>query len=269
MAAVNLFKCVLGFNSGKFGWTESYYNKAVTDLDALIAFGDDMANLRKYLLGYGVKIEFIRAQDELKPNVTKIKTVNYVNDLISVPNYDSDVPYSTVMIRIVSVGFSRRMFLLSGAPDRLIVNPPGPTSIPQWDSAFNKWKAYMLDANNGWSLKVFDQTGGNPAAFVSNATVATDVVTITAPLFTTAKGNKVAVKSINPRAFNGRYVIDSIAGNDYTMKPGKTFTANYIEKGTIRNVAFIVDQMKAIDVSGETHRVRGRALKSPRGRRRR
>jgi len=157
------WKGVLIFNSGRNGWTETWYKEASTIAETNTPF-QNFAGIRQKLCGKYATIEAIRIVSEDKPRVHQLVPTKFV---VSAGAGLSDTPWNGILARVAtSDRLYQRNVYLRGVVDELIqrlldgtFNPAGNTDLT------DPWEGFLSSARaNGIRFKARLKTGEGATA---------------------------------------------------------------------------------------------------------
>jgi len=279
-------RCTQFFTSGAYGWSDTVWSTAEDPVAAMHAF-ITLAGLRFALLGTEVESPYLRTSDDLILRDAAVvntafdtafggvdKLNPFRGDFPKLPRTRAlesaaDQPYSAILLRMQSGTLSHRMSYLRGAPDRLIVNPPGPASDPRWDTAFNNYRA-ELTSGRWYYLRLDRNPGSNPVKPVQNVVGADPNTILTVPAHGFVSGDSVfANKFVGTNLPRGNYTVLKITDDTLKLKEYTPAIFTYLRGGFLQKNTKNLGVITSVIIRGETHRDTGLPFDRPRGRRKR
>lgn len=296
-----IHKATLFFESGLYGWTESFWRDTNASLDNTLALATKLALKRAAISGYGVKITYIRSSDEAERGDSSISaTPIWVVGASFAPPAEldprtfytvspaevaaADQPYSAVMVRMESVpsggnppiSMKRRTMYLRGLPDVDIVNPPPFARVAKWNDAFDKWRSELTQ----WSFRATNRNIGAVTRNILGWSFSPLFVSLNILNHPYVTGDLLAIrgaKAANSGFRPNRYVrvaaipdVNTIQVVSENGRPIRYLAGTEASGGTTALVttATIYPLIAHVSITGETHRTTGRPFGSPVGRRR-
>lgn len=280
-----VMRAQLFFQDGAVGWSESYWNNSAASIDDLETRTVALAKKRMKLLGQGSTslvptagplLIYIRSED------LTTKNVKVLNGQEAIPQGfkerstgQSEVPWSTVLLRYTfgdGANFYRSMRELSGVPDDIVVDPPGPRVSTDWFGNFNNWVSYIKSPANGWCFPHFVYTPipGLTVLAVNRGPLGDLVLDFNALPAGSSPATFYA-RGFRPNQWNGQLTMRA-----NLVPPGTSWTTlnkfykappGPIAPGFLATRTFTLAQITNCIIRGETHRSRGRVFGQPRGRR--
>jgi hypothetical protein len=272
------------------GWSETLYN-TVSGIPSLTTLATTYAKNRFPLLSYNQSISHIRLTTYNTPptpnggtiilygGVQYTQTQLDANPQLQVlVSNAADLPQASIQCSFLETnGVRKKTLYFRGVPDRIEVNPPGPTVMT--DAAYlklwNRWTNGVISDGWGWlgrtpvpaptimvqSVLVTAGGGGLPSIMLVTTTAAHG---LTVPGKISFKGGRST-----PR-LKGTYQLLTAAGNSFTVAVNTTTTPVITSPPFVipfTYTLYTVGPNGSITIAGETtHRV-GRPFGQPRGRR--
>lgn len=236
-------KCTMIFHSGIQGFSETWYYSGVDYTAAMTALRK-LANARHALCGAEVTLDYLRVSDEAKrrdslveaPNAKTVQKVGVGADIggestLIVDWGNTDKPDQGILARVEATADFRGMHCIRGVPDALIVWPDGPSNLPGWDKAFEKYKKLLIGT---FSLRVRAQNGlfaQKPIVSIDPAGGGSDVIVFTVPGHGFLNGQLVRVTNFRlnrpPFKVNGTFTVSSanLTANTFSLRSYPPFGA--------------------------------------------
>lgn len=273
------------FQDTDVGWSETYWNVSAASVSDLIVRAKKLAPKRVGLLGTGPialatpgpVLTYIRGEDLANKNQTLIAVQSDVpQGSKERASGTSEVPWSTILLRFTFGDpghIYRAMRMLSGVPDDVVVDPPGPVVSTDWFKNFALFKSFITDANNGWGLPHATYTPLAGGVTINNvAWAAPGQLTITfSAIPPLSSPSVIYLRGFTPRQWNGPVSIAAALSPPGTVwvTSGKTFkpVGSMAQVGSANVRGIVVGPISDLAIRGETHRARGRPFGQPRGRR--
>jgi hypothetical protein len=302
MARSKGFKCTLFFNSGVQGWTESWTNCAVANLDDMETDSRALAMKRLAICGLGVELVGIRiSNQDAVPPVSRpipIQANGLENSPVaadaSVTGYSdpvtraADVSYSDLLLMCRTAAGRKKLVWLAGMPDALIrTDPNGIDLTPAannatWLANYQLWRALVQGGKWGFVGRDKASTDVLPQAIVqwvapggagSNIAFVLNGGSIYSPGDQVAVTGTRAVNKAN-RVPNGKWIVQQVQSinsgtqTQYTLNASAAIDVTVIFKpGTVAKVAYDKFVITAVQVLRQGEHKRGRPFGGARGRR--
>jgi hypothetical protein len=110
------YKGTMFFEQGASGWSESFYQDALSP-DLALSNLRDLQSARLGCANGSTTGTFVRVEDIAQPGVAFLSEVN-----LSPKNLNAaDTPWQSLLVRLVATEGSRRMYLMRGVPDNVII----------------------------------------------------------------------------------------------------------------------------------------------------
>lgn len=164
-----LFQGTLFFESGKFGWSETYGLDAA-DVESATGVFRLLQLARKDLLGENAQITYRRVYSADPNNGESYLKAVAFKDGVPDPNHGlSDRPYSAVLCDLSLEGNKKGRIFMRGVPDDMITqghgNPTGFSPSASWINAFDDFN-FALVGNSFRRIKVTrTNPGSTPPAY--------------------------------------------------------------------------------------------------------
>lgn len=268
-----VYKATYIFNTGRQGWTETFYLDRATRVAAYNSAAQ-VGLVRALMMGKGAVLEAIRTSDVIIPGDSDYVVVgNLGEDVVLADN--RDLPETAWLIRADSAGLYRRMVYMRGLPD----------DWTRWNQVTSTWLpvAEFVQAFGAWSNEALNQDFKIQAIskvdaavnqkVVSNAAADGTGVTYTATAHGYAVNDKVKVSRLQgtgAKYANRVGIIDVVAANTFHfLAPDAVGQAILISKpGIARRQQIIYVSINSFTMLRPVSHKTGRAFFVPRGRRR-
>lgn len=267
------------------GWSETYWNQAAVSSDDLGAKLNNLLQKRVALLGYSAvvsnivypTVKYIRLEDASVKQITFLKTLpGFINDVKQRQVTAAEVAWSTVFYRIannVPATAVRSIRELSGVPDVEIVDPDNTPNNQDWAKAFQAWKIYLQNTNNGWAIPRASYTPypGMPIALAVRNADGSILLSFSGDPIPGQNSLNGYMRGWTPRQWNGRVVLNRVlppAGLVF-QSVGKIFKpiSTSLTLGTVNTKGITLVPITDVDLRGQTAKKRGRPFGLHRGRR--
>jgi len=261
------------FRDHAYGWSETHWGNASFDsLGELKLIGPNLWKARAALLGFDPgdpdpQLTYVRYSDDSLKGDSLIETPlaggSSVGGKLTAGD-PAEVPYSVILLRGESTSLYHKMFYLSGIPDSVIVDPPGPVQPPEFQrrmtAYFNVLKQFFA-----WRGKQKGQPG-QVKAITGIGGANNNVITCPAHGFLTGAG--VLIQGCSPKYPALGYHTITVTGAD-TFSLNGVIEPGYVYQngGTATLKITGLLPYTNVVIRGETHRNRGRPFPFVRGRR--
>lgn len=287
-------RATLFFESGKYGWSETYFRQAETLQDTM-GFAQFLAASRAKLMGYGVGLTYLRCSDDavrrdalvdrpqlfaaspsspaqvptalaLQPGQGYMIIPPGANIVKPAVGKLADVPYSAILVRMESGSEYHRLVYMRGCPDDIIVNPAGPILEKAWKDSFDAFLSQLVKGAWGF-MAVSRNTTRYPLKPIVGQLVA-DPWTVEVTGHGFAKGDTVRVAGVrgHGKLPNGLWTVVPVDTNHFQLY-GYAGPLTLAWGGTVQLQKREFIPIKTALIRGETHRDTGRPFDSPVGRR--
>lgn len=257
------------------GWSEKYFNDSSANAEDAHTAGINLCNLRTNMNVLAIQTQAVRTSDE------KIQRDAYLTEggqsfkgtqltLASALDQDAEMPYSTALVREYNGSRYHAQRYLSGIPDKVIVDPPGPAPLAAWDNAFDAFKAALSGVSNRkgttpttWKfLALSKEPGDTVPSDVLAVIVNGGLLNITVKNVNVAVGDVVKIYNAtwNVKPTNPGYLIVTAinpAAGLVTAAYGPGPAPGWLFGGSLRRLRYITQAISGYDLRGETHHKRG------------
>jgi len=267
------FRMTMFFRDHAYGWSESHWgNAAIGSVGDLKAIGPQLWKARAALLGFDPgdpdpQLVYVRYSDDSIKGDSLIETPIAGGGAIAgkiTAGDPAEVPYSVILLRGESTSLYHKMFYLSGVPDSVIVDPPGPIQPPAFSKALTAYFT-VLKAFFAWKGKA-KGVPGQIKAITGIGGAGDNVISCPAHGFVT--GALVLIQGCNPKyPVTGYHAITVLTPDSFSLNGVTAPGYVYINAGTATLQVGGLFPYTNIVVRGETHRNRGRPFPFVRGRR--
>jgi hypothetical protein len=270
-----IVKATLFFQTGSFGWTESFLwdGQTTNDLNPHMASLQILAQKRAALLGAQsfIKAERVSFETDLAGLPVNGDSVLVYSRYNGASTPQSDDPDARVLVTMRNlVAAKRRNMFLGGIWDD--VNGLGGFYLPGtpgWQTAFNSWSAAMLARQIGW-WSYGRVAEANVSGYIDDPDSGIVIVTLDDGIFGAGPYSKqrVRIAGVNVRSpLNGSWVGTPTAVASFQLDKPLALLP-YVAGGTLRTYARVFEAAASIDGQKIVTRRAGAPLLQSRGRRR-
>lgn len=279
-------RCTFFIQDDLYGISETHIhsateiNDAINDATALMKARMNLCGVPAVAVGVRLSKEGVFRDSKIIPGGEFVdvnpKEFNYTGPAgLEGPN-NSDQPKSCILLRVDSGSIKRKSLYLAGIPDFAIrENPRGPviTLVPQYLSAFNKWKNLLVSKAWGFTARA-DAAGALAPRAVTG--FGTDVASGNLKIVThSASTPYIAGQKVQTRLFsrshpgylsaNGIWQIES-AATDTPASGDQTYVlrgtsgiapSTIVNPGQVQLIDYSYFKVADITIVGQTTRKRG------------
>lgn len=260
------YKVNLFFAHPKGGWSETYY-KVTSDPNFAQSAALNLISRRGPLLAKEAVMTAWRiSDDQLQRDSFLSRQPTYVPFSYAGVEYVSDLPFTSLPLRLANGMLYWRMLYLRGIPDLLYPHESGANPIQ--NAWYNKVTAMMNELANQWSLKAASKDPSIPVLDVQTIiNVVAGVEMTTTLAHNLAVGDTVQVYGMRNN-FTGRHqVLTIINATTVVVRGVATNVTEYQGLGKLKKIVFIYPLINTTTYGEFTHRIVGRPFGQPRGRR--
>lgn len=263
--SVPIYRLQWFFTQNKWGWSETHAIN-VGDINLAFTRGEDYVTNRVGMLGSQAFIRYIRASDVAISGDARVKSIA-TNSQQGKLAGDSDIPNTSIDIRLDATDVQRRTMYLRGQPDDVVRGGGIFTPSADFNLAYGQWRQWML-TQSGLGMVHLDRNVARRD--ITSVAVAGGVTTVTtAVAHTYGTLDKIRIRGgFGMVGLNGIWTIQVTSPTTFILI-GAAPVGTYIGGATSQLRLYTFTPYSRIEIIRATRRNTGGPFDRPVGRRRR